>query len=151
LLQYEARARPVSRRYFSFLVRPPNVRWRSRQPLWPATQRSRGASGEAVPKRRLLVIFLAHGIHDRLLSVAFERRKPYYASSSRLEVKRERIVDITEVARRSGIPTSTLRFYEEKGLIASIGRRGLRRVFNPGVLERLALIAVGRAAGFSLD
>jgi len=60
-------------------------------------------------------------------------------------------VDITEVARRSGIPTSTLRFYEEKGLIASIGRRGLRRVFNPGVLERLALIAVGRAAGFSLD
>jgi DNA-binding transcriptional MerR regulator len=53
--------------------------------------------------------------------------------------------------RRSGVPASTLRFYEEKGLIASIGRRGLRRVFNPGVLERLALIGVGRAAGFSLD
>jgi hypothetical protein len=70
----------------------------------------------------LLVIFLAHGIHDRLLSVAFERRKPYYASSSRLEVKRERVVDITEVAQRSGVPASTLRFYEEKGLIASIGR-----------------------------
>jgi DNA-binding transcriptional MerR regulator len=60
-------------------------------------------------------------------------------------------VDITEVARRSGVPASTLRFYEEKGLIASIGRRGLRRVFSPGVLERLALIALGRAAGFSLD
>src|SRR3954447_24070588 len=60
-------------------------------------------------------------------------------------------MDITEVARRSGIPASTLRFYEEKGLIASIGRRGLRRLFNPGVLERLALIALGRAAGFSLD
>lgn len=60
-------------------------------------------------------------------------------------------MDITEVARRSGVPASTLRFYEEKGLIASIGRRGLRRVFDPGVLERLALIAVGRAAGFSLD
>ena len=60
-------------------------------------------------------------------------------------------MDITEVARRSGMPASTLRFYEEKGLIASVGRRGLRRVFNPGVLERLALIGLGRAAGFSLD
>ena len=60
-------------------------------------------------------------------------------------------LDIAEVARRSGVPASTLRFYEEKGLINSIGRRGLRRVFAAGVLERLALIALGRAAGFSLD
>ncbi|RKH73075.1 MerR family transcriptional regulator [Corallococcus interemptor] len=60
-------------------------------------------------------------------------------------------LDITEVARRSGVPASALRFYEEKGLIASVGRRGLRRLFDPGVLERLALIALGRAAGFSLD
>jgi hypothetical protein len=90
-------------------------------------------------------------IHERLLLLAFEKPKPYYASSSRLEVKRKRDLDITEVARRSGLPASTLRFYHEKGLIASIGRRGLRRVFDPGVLERLALIAVGRAAGFSLD
>jgi len=62
-----------------------------------------------------------------------------------------RDLDIAEVAQRSGVPASTLRFYEEKGLIASIGRRGLRRLFDPGVLERLALIALGRAAGFSLD
>ena len=60
-------------------------------------------------------------------------------------------MDIAEVAQRSGIPASTLRFYEEKGLIASVGRRGLRRTFEPGVLERLALIALGSAAGFSLD
>ena len=60
-------------------------------------------------------------------------------------------MDITEVAPRSGVPASTLRFYEEKGLIASIGRRGLHRVFGPGVVERLALIALGRSAGFSLD
>lgn len=60
-------------------------------------------------------------------------------------------MDISEVARKSGIPASTLRFYEAKGLIRSIGRRGLRRVFDAGVLERLALIRVGRAAGFSLD
>ena len=60
-------------------------------------------------------------------------------------------MDIAEVARRSGVPASTLRFYEEKGLIASTGRRGLRRVFDAGVLERLALIALGRSAGFTLD
>ncbi len=62
-----------------------------------------------------------------------------------------RELDITEVARQSGVPASTLRFYEEKGLIASTGRRGLRRLFDATVLERLALIALGRAAGFSLD
>jgi MerR family redox-sensitive transcriptional activator SoxR len=60
-------------------------------------------------------------------------------------------LDIAEVAKRSGAPASTLRFYEEKGLIVSIGRRGLRRLYDPSVLERLALIALGRAAGFSLD
>ena len=60
-------------------------------------------------------------------------------------------MDISEVARRAGVPASTLRFYEEKGLIASIGRRGLRRLFDPGVLERLAVIALGRDAGFTLD
>lgn len=60
-------------------------------------------------------------------------------------------MDIAEVAKRSGVPASTLRFYEEKGLIASIGRHGLRRLFDPGVLQRLALIALGRSAGFSLD
>lgn len=60
-------------------------------------------------------------------------------------------LDIGEVARRSGLPASTLRFYESKGLIASVGRQGLRRLFDAGVVERLALIALGRAAGFSLD
>lgn len=62
-----------------------------------------------------------------------------------------RDLDIGEVAQRAGVPASTLRYYEEKGLIASTGRRGLRRLFDGGVVERLALIALGRAAGFSLD
>jgi DNA-binding transcriptional MerR regulator len=60
-------------------------------------------------------------------------------------------MDIAEVAQRSGIPASTLRYYEQKGLIVSVGRRGLRRLFHPGVLDRLALISLGAAVGFSLD
>jgi DNA-binding transcriptional MerR regulator len=62
-----------------------------------------------------------------------------------------RDLDIGEVAQRAGIPASTLRFYEEKGLVAPVGRRGLRRQYDRDVLEKLALIALGRSAGFSLD
>jgi DNA-binding transcriptional MerR regulator len=59
-------------------------------------------------------------------------------------------MDIAEVARRSGVPASALRYYEEQGLIVSSGRSGLRRRFAPAVLDQLALIALGQAAGFSL-
>ena len=60
-------------------------------------------------------------------------------------------LDIAEVAQRSGLPVSTLRYYEERGLIESVGRRGLRRQFDPQIVERLALISLGQAAGFTLD
>lgn len=62
-----------------------------------------------------------------------------------------KVIDIAELAQQSGVPASTLRYYEQRGLIRSIGRHGLRRVFAADVLERLALIALGRAAGFSLE
>lgn len=61
------------------------------------------------------------------------------------------VFDTAELARRAGVPASTLRYYDEKGLIRSIGRRGLRRLFDADVLDRLALIALGRSAGFSLE
>lgn len=60
-------------------------------------------------------------------------------------------LDISELSQRTGVASSALRFYEEKGLITSIGRRGLRRLFDASVVDRLALIGLGRAAGFSLD
>lgn len=60
-------------------------------------------------------------------------------------------MDIAQVARRTGVAASTLRYYEEKGLIASIGRDGLRRRFDPRVLDQLALIALAQTAGFRLD
>lgn len=59
-------------------------------------------------------------------------------------------MDISEVAKKTGLPPSTLRFYEEKGLIKSVGRQGQRRLFDAKVLERLSVIALGRSAGFSL-
>ncbi|MCH7332893.1 helix-turn-helix domain-containing protein [Acinetobacter modestus] len=60
-------------------------------------------------------------------------------------------MDIGEVSKRAHVTISALRFYEEKGLIKSIGRHGLRRQYGKQVLDQLALIALGRAAGFSLD
>jgi DNA-binding transcriptional MerR regulator len=60
-------------------------------------------------------------------------------------------LDITEVSKSTNLPASTLRFYEDKGLIQSIGRKGLRRVYRQDILQQVALISLGRSAGFSLD
>jgi DNA-binding transcriptional MerR regulator len=60
------------------------------------------------------------------------------------------LLDIAEVARQSGLAPSALRFYERRKLIASSGRNGLRRTFDPEVISRLSLISCARAAGFTL-
>jgi len=60
-------------------------------------------------------------------------------------------MDISEVAKKSGVAASALRYYERKGLIHSLASDGSRRKFAPTVLDQLALIALGQAAGFSLD
>ena len=60
-------------------------------------------------------------------------------------------MDIADVAKRRGVPASTLRYYEKKGLLKSLAGHGQRRQFAADVADRLALIALGQAAGFSLD
>ena len=60
-------------------------------------------------------------------------------------------MDIGEVIARSGLPASTLRFYEDKKLIQPIGRNGLRRIYDTDVLDRLSLISLGQSAGFTLE
>jgi DNA-binding transcriptional MerR regulator len=60
-------------------------------------------------------------------------------------------LDIREIADLSGINPSALRYYEKRGLIQPVGRNGLRRQYHENVLNKLQLIALGQAAGFSLD
>lgn len=60
-------------------------------------------------------------------------------------------LDIGEVAAQSGVSPSALRYYEQLGLIESTSRHGLRRQFDRSVLLKLSLIALGKAAGFSLN
>jgi DNA-binding transcriptional MerR regulator len=57
---------------------------------------------------------------------------------------------IGEVARRTGIPATTLRYYEEYGLIAPPPRRAGRRQYPEEILDTLTVVEAARAAGFGL-
>ncbi|MFD1328619.1 helix-turn-helix domain-containing protein [Mycoplana ramosa] len=61
-----------------------------------------------------------------------------------------KFLDIGVLSERSGLPPSTLRYYEEVGLIESLARHGLRRQYGSETLTQLALISLGKTAGFSL-
>lgn len=61
-----------------------------------------------------------------------------------------KLIDIGALSKQSGIPPSTLRYYEEIGLIQSVARHGLRRQFDTPVVTQLALISLAKLAGFSL-
>jgi MerR family redox-sensitive transcriptional activator SoxR len=60
-------------------------------------------------------------------------------------------LSIGEVAVRSGVATSALRFYEAQGLLASQRTSGNQRRYERAVLRRVALIRAGRAAGIPLE
>jgi DNA-binding transcriptional MerR regulator len=62
----------------------------------------------------------------------------------------DELLDIADVGRRSGLAPSALRFYERRGLITPFGRNGQRRTYTPDVLDRLALVACAREAGFTI-
>ena len=57
---------------------------------------------------------------------------------------------IGEVAARTGIAASALRYYEREGLIPKADRRGGKRVYGEQILDRLTLIGVAKSAGFSV-
>src|SRR3954449_11844653 len=57
---------------------------------------------------------------------------------------------IGEVARRAGVATSALRFYEQQGLIRATRSEGNQRLFDRDVLRRVAVIRVGQRVGLSL-
>ena len=65
--------------------------------------------------------------------------------------KPSRLLSVGEVARRSGVPVSTLHFYEKKGLIAASRSRGNQRLFLRDILRRIAIIRVAQRLGFSLS
>lgn len=60
------------------------------------------------------------------------------------------VLDIGEVVQASGLPVSTLHFWERHGLISPTERRGLRRQYDPEILDRIAVIVLFQQGGFTL-
>lgn len=58
---------------------------------------------------------------------------------------------VGEVSQRSGLPVSTIHFYESKGLIQSERTSGNQRRYSPAILRYLAIVKVAQRAGLSLD
>ena len=63
----------------------------------------------------------------------------------------EDVLTIGEAAKRSGIASSALRFYEERGLIQSVRNRSGHRRYSRGVLRRVAFIVFAQRIGLSLE
>ena len=61
------------------------------------------------------------------------------------------VLTISEVARRSGVAASALRFYEQRGLIASVRAGSGHRRFPRAVLRRIAFIVFAQKIGLSLE
>jgi len=64
---------------------------------------------------------------------------------------RDDLLTITEVARRSGVASSALRFYESRGLITSERTGSGHRRYLRAVLRRIAFIVFAQKIGLSLD
>jgi MerR family redox-sensitive transcriptional activator SoxR len=60
------------------------------------------------------------------------------------------MLSVGEVAKRSGVPVSTLHFYEAKGLISAERSGGNQRRFRRGVLRRVAVIKIAQRTGIPL-
>ena len=60
------------------------------------------------------------------------------------------MLSIGEVAKRIGLRTSAIRYYESAGLIPEGQRRGGKRVYDLSILDHLALIELAKTAGFTL-
>ncbi len=60
-------------------------------------------------------------------------------------------ITIGELAARSGVATSALRFYESKGLIASRRTSGNQRRYDRATLRRVSVIKAGQRLGLPLD
>lgn len=68
--------------------------------------------------------------------------------SIKLDIHRE--LSVGEVARRSGVPVSTIHFYEAKGLLTASRNAGNQRRYPREVLRRVAVIKIAQQAGIPL-
>lgn len=63
----------------------------------------------------------------------------------------DELLTIGDLAARAGVRTSTLRYYEDEGLLVPAGRVSGQRRYDAGAVEALTVIRFCRKLGFSLD
>lgn len=61
------------------------------------------------------------------------------------------LLTIGEVAVHTGLPASTLRYYDRIGLVPATARDGGQRRYTPTVIDRLRAVTLCQRSGFSLD
>ena len=61
------------------------------------------------------------------------------------------LLTIGDVAERSGLSTSAIRFYERRGLIAAERTSGNQRRYRRDVLRRIAFVRIAQRVGLSLE
>ena len=61
------------------------------------------------------------------------------------------LLSIGEASSQSGVPASTLRYYDRIGLVPATGRSGGKRRYDRGALQRVHAVVVCQRAGFTLE
>jgi MerR family transcriptional regulator, redox-sensitive transcriptional activator SoxR len=88
--------------------------------------------------------------------------KHHLKTSSKLEVKHffklamttlksTTLMTIGQCAKRASVTVSTLRFYEERGLVPSLRNAGGQRIYPRASLRRIAFVRAAQAVGLSLE
>lgn len=67
-----------------------------------------------------------------------------------MAISSEQVLTVGEVARRSGVPVSTIHFYEKKGLLEGWRTSGNQRRYHRRILRRIAIIKIAQRAGIPL-
>lgn len=86
------------------------------------------------------------GWHGTTLTV-----EPNFKSSTVVTTLPEFLTSIGEVAERANVATSTLRYYERRGLVIADGRRSGHRQYSPETIRRLVFVQMLQEAGLTLD
>ena len=60
------------------------------------------------------------------------------------------MLTIGQIASRTGLRTSAIRYYEEQGLLPRPSRHAGKRMYSASILDRLAVIELAKIAGFAL-
>ncbi len=60
-------------------------------------------------------------------------------------------LSIGETSRRSGVRSTTLRYYEKRGLISSVRTQGNQRIYHREMLRRISIIRIAQTLGLTLS